>query len=98
MKHQSLLVLQNFLAVTVCAALMAAPALAQQVGTATAVNPLSESTPPGGTAAPLIVGAHVVHNEKIHTSPNGSVQLRFTDQSSMSIAPNTEIVINEYVY
>ncbi len=78
--------------------MLAAPAVAQQVGTATAVNPLSESTPPGGTATPLIVGAHVVHNERIHTSPNGTVQLRFTDKSSMSIGPNTEIVINEYVY
>src|SRR6202044_2107077 len=76
----------------------AASASAQQVGTATAVNPLSESTPPGGTATPLIVGAHVVHNERIHTSPGGTVQLRFTDKSSMSIGPNTDLVINEYVY
>ena len=75
-----------------------APAVAQQVGTATAVNPMSESTPPGGTTAPLIVGAHIIHNERIHTTPNGTVQLRFTDNSSMSIAPNTDIVINDYVY
>jgi hypothetical protein len=93
MKHQS-----RLLVVAMSATLLAAPALAQQVGTATAVNPLSESTPPGGAAAPLVVGAHIVHNEKIHTTPAGTVQLRFTDQSSMSIAPNTEIVINEYVY
>jgi hypothetical protein len=85
------------------AALTAAPmatqqALAQQVGTATAVNPLSESTPPGGTTTPLMVGAHIVHNEHIHTTPQGTAQLRFTDKSSMSIAPNTSIVIDEYVY
>jgi hypothetical protein len=85
------------------AALTAAPvaaqqALAQQVGTATAVNPLSESTPPGGTTTPLTVGAHIVHNEHIHTTPQGTAQLRFTDKSSMSIAPNTSIVIDEYVY
>jgi FecR protein len=92
MKHHGL-----FLAVPIVI-LISAPAMAQEVGTTTAVNPLSESTPPGGTAAPLIVGAHVVHNERIHTSPVGTVQLRFTDKSSMSIGPNTEIVINEYVY
>src|ERR1700733_13430162 len=80
------------------AILISAPAGAQEVGTTTAVNPLSESTPPGGTTAPLIVGAHVVHNERIHTSPGGTVQLRFTDKSSMSIGPNTDLVINEYVY
>ncbi|MGA2943448.1 MAG: FecR domain-containing protein [Xanthobacteraceae bacterium] len=78
--------------------LTATPAVAQQVGTAPAVNPQSESTPPGGTTAPLIVGAHIVRNERIHTTPDGTVQLRFTDKSSMSIAPNTDIVINEYVY
>ena len=76
----------------------AASASAQQVGTATAVNPLSESTPPGGATAPLVVGAHIVHKEKVHTTPAGTVQLLFTDKSSMSIAPNTDIVIDEYVY
>jgi hypothetical protein len=85
------------------ASLAAAPAAAQQVGTATvgtatAVNPLSESTPPGGSTAPLIVGAHIVHKERVHTTPAGTVQLLFTDKSSMSIAPNTDIVIDEYVY
>jgi len=76
----------------------AASASAQQVGTTTAVNPLSESTPPGGSTAPLIVGAHIVHKERVHTTPAGTVQLLFTDKSSMSIAPNTDIVIDEYVY
>jgi FecR protein len=78
--------------------LAAASASAQQVGTATAVNPLSESTPPGGTTGPLVVGAHIVHKERVHTTPAGTAQLLFTDKSSMSIAPNTDIVIDEYVY
>lgn len=90
--------LSRFIVPLMGAALTAAPVAAQQVGTATAVNPLSESTPPGGTTTPLIVGAHIVHNEHIHTTPQGTAQLRFTDKSSMSIAPNTSIVIDEYVY
>src|ERR1700692_1658991 len=80
------------------ALLAASSASAQQVGTATAVNPLSESTPPGGSTAPLVVGAHIVHKERVHTTPAGTAQLLFTDKSSMSIAPNTDIVIDEYVY
>ena len=88
----------RLIVVAISAMLSIAPAAAQEVGTATAVNPLSESTPPGAATAPLIVGAHIVHNERIHTTPDGTVQLRFTDRSSMSIAPNTDIVINEYVY
>jgi hypothetical protein len=84
--------------VSLSALFAAASAFAQQVGTATAVNPLSESTPPGGTTGPLVVGAHIVHKERVHTTPAGTVQLLFTDKSSMSIAPNTDIVIDEYVY
>jgi FecR-like protein len=81
------------------AALTAAPALAQQVGTATAVNPTTESTPPGSTSTVnLTVGANIVHKERIHTTPSGTVQLLFVDKSTLSIAPNTNILIDEYVY
>lgn len=74
------------------------PAAAQQVGTATAVNPASESTPPGGSTTTLNVGARVLHKERIHTSPTGSVQLLFLDKSTLNIAPNTSLVIDEFVY
>jgi len=77
---------------------LAPPAAAQQVGTATAVNPTSESTPPGGPTVALTVGARVVHKERIHTSPSGTVQLLFLDKSTLSIAPNTSILIDEFVY
>jgi hypothetical protein len=53
------------LAVTLIAA---GPAAAQQVGTATAVNPMTESTQPGGVTGKLSVGARVMHKERVHTS------------------------------
>jgi hypothetical protein len=80
------------------AVLIANPAAAQEVGSATAVNPASESTPPGGSTQTLTIGAHIIHKERIHTSPSGSVQLLFVDKSSLSIAPNTSIVIDEFIY
>src|SRR3984885_14025181 len=89
---------RRFIVALTSALLAAASASAQQVSTATAVNPLSESTPPGGTTGPLVVGAHIVHKERVHTTPAGTAQLLFTDKSTMSIAPNTDIVIAEYVY
>ncbi len=73
-------------------------AMAQQVGTATAVNPSSEGTAPGGTTTTLTVGSRVLHKERIHTSPTGSVQLLFLDKSTLNIAPNTSLVIDEFVY
>ena len=72
--------------------------MAQQIGTATAVNPSTEGTPPGGSTTTLTVGARVLHKERIHTSPTGSVQLLFLDKSTLSIAPNTSLVIDEFVY
>ena len=80
------------------AAVTAVPAAAQQVGTATAVNPLSDSTPPGAATVTLTVGSRIVHKERIHTTPSGTVQLLFLDKSTLSIAPNTSILIDEYVY
>jgi hypothetical protein len=80
------------------ALLAAAPAGAQQVGTATAVNPSTEGTPPGASAITLTVGSRVVHKERIHTSPTGSIQLLFLDKSTLNIAPNTSLVIDEFVY
>jgi hypothetical protein len=72
--------------------------MAQQIGTATAVNPSTEGTPPGGSTTTLTIGARVLHKERIHTSPTGSVQLLFLDKSTLSIAPNTTLVIDEFVY
>lgn len=90
---------RKIVVLTLAAALLAAgPAAAQQIGTATAVNPLSESTPPGGATDKLTVGARVMHNERIRTSPSGSAQLLFLDKSTLGIAPNTSLVVNEFVY
>lgn len=77
---------------------MVQQAMAQQIGTATAVNPSTEGTPPGGSTTTLTIGARVLHKERIHTSPTGSVQLLFLDKSTLSIAPNTTLVIDEFVY
>ena len=79
-------------------ALTGGTALAQQVGTATAVNPETRTTPPGGATVVLKVGAHVMHKERIKTTPTGSVQLLFLDRSTLTIAPNSEVVIDEFVY
>jgi len=40
----------------------------------------------------------VLHKERIHTSPTGCVQLLFLGKSTLSIAPNTSLVIDEFVY
>jgi len=56
-------------------------ALPLEVGTATVVNPVSQGTAPGGATDKLAVGARVMHNERIHTSPSGSAQLLFSTRA-----------------
>jgi hypothetical protein len=79
-------------------AVAAGPASAQDVGSAAAVNPLSQSTPPGGRIRVLRIGERVVHNERIQTSANGTVQLLFIDKTALNVGPNSNLVIDNFVY
>src|SRR5207302_6735826 len=46
----------------------------------------------------LLVAHETMRNERIDTSERGQVQLLFADQSSLSIAPGSDVVINEFLY
>ena len=39
-----------------------------------------------------------MRNERIDTSDRGQVQLLFADQSSLSVAPGSDVLINEFLY
>jgi hypothetical protein len=71
---------------------------AQVVGTAGAVNPAARSTAPGSGVRVIEIGSRVVHRERVQTSDQGSIQLVFVDKTSMSIGPNSDLVIDEFVY
>jgi len=68
------------------------------VGVAGAVNPQAVGQPPAGSIEQLAIGQNVVRNEKISTFNKGQVQLIFADQSTLTLAENSEIVIDEFVY
>jgi hypothetical protein len=72
--------------------------LAQEVGAAGAVNPAAKGTPPARPTRVLELGAKVIHKERIQTTGGGSVQLIFIDKSTLSIGPNSDIVIDEFIY
>ena len=71
---------------------------AATVGTAGAANTRSTGTPPGGNLRVIEIGSQVVTNEKIETSASGSVQLLFIDKTTLSIGPNSSIVIDKFVF
>jgi trimeric autotransporter adhesin len=71
----------------------------QRVGISSAVNPQALATPPGAAAAqPLLIGQDVVFNERIATAAKGQTQLLFVDESSMTVGPNSDLTIDQFVF
>lgn len=68
-------------------------AVAQEVGKASAVNPAATTN-----ARTIVIGESIVSKQRIQTQASGSVQLLFIDKTSMTIGPNSDLTIDEYVY
>ncbi|HLI11415.1 MAG TPA: FecR domain-containing protein [Alphaproteobacteria bacterium] len=75
-----------------------AQAEAERVGVTAAVNPAATGHPPEGATRALFVGADVLHDERIVTTDSGQAQLLFLDQSALTVAPNSDITIDQFVY
>ncbi|TMK30406.1 MAG: FecR domain-containing protein [Alphaproteobacteria bacterium] len=87
------------LALAICISYSVLPAQAQErVGVTAAVNLDAEGQAPSKPVEKLVLGHNVVHNERISTLDKGQVQIQFVDESTISLAPNSEIIIDEFVY
>ena len=85
-------------ACALCTVIAVAPAAAQQIGTVASVTPALRGTPPGGAERGLAQGAGVVRDETVVTSAAGRAQLLFLDQTTLSVAPNSRIVLDRFVF
>src|SRR6266436_2990622 len=75
------------------------PAGAQQrVGVSGAVNPDATGIPPSAAPRRLVLGQEIVFNERVTTGSSGQTQILFIDQSTMSVGPSSDMVIDEFVY
>src|SRR5437660_9427625 len=70
----------------------------ERVGVSGAVNPEVTGAPPGAAARQVVIGQDVVFNERITTGPLGQTQLLFLDESAMTIGPNSDLTIDQFVY
>ncbi|HZK88838.1 MAG TPA: FecR domain-containing protein, partial [Stellaceae bacterium] len=77
---------------------LATPAMAQRVGVNSAVNPDATGTPPGAASRRLVLGQEVVHDEHVVTGGVGQTQILFLDESAMSVGPNSDLTIDNFVY
>ena len=69
-----------------------------RIGEVGAANPTIEGTPPDGSGRVLRIGAEVVQDERIETSASGTGQILFLDQTTLTVAPDSDIVLDRYVF
>ena len=74
------------------------PAWGEDAGITGAANVDVSGTPPGGGTSLLEVGRVVVRDEHIVSDAKGLAQLLFLDQTTLTVGPNSDIVIDEFVY
>lgn len=78
-------------------ALAAVPAHAE-IGVLAAVNRDMTGARPSEPPRPVFIRDQLVQNERISTTADGGGQILFLDQTSLTISPNSDIVLDEYVY
>lgn len=70
----------------------------RQVGVTAVVNTKAEGKPPSGDQRTLASGTKMYFEEKVVTNGTGRAQLLFADGSSMTIGPNSDLVIDTFIY
>jgi hypothetical protein len=71
---------------------------AEEVGIVSAVNPSAHGQPPGLQTKILELGEQLIFKEHLKTDANGSLQIAFLDKSTLSVGPNSDLTIDEFVY
>src|SRR5665648_1253964 len=74
------------------------PAQADKVGVAAAVNPDAFSNLSDTPNKQLNIGKSIFFNERINTTASGLVQVLLVDGSTFTVGPNSDLVIDKFVY
>jgi len=69
-----------------------------EVGTTAATNTDTRGTPPRMATRNLFIGTNVFFEERIETSKTGQAQLLFLDESALTIASNSDVVLDKFIY
>jgi hypothetical protein len=68
------------------------------IGTVAAVKPDAFGAAPSAAEQTLVIGAGVVENEKVRTSPDGTAHLIFADRSTLTVGKGSEVTLDKFVY
>ena len=90
----------DFRLVLLALLLAAAPALAQtqsNIGVASGAKNQVEGVV-GNQTQTIAAGTNVFSSELVRTGPDSSAQLLFLDQTSLSVAPQSQVTLDRFVY
>ena len=79
-------------------AVTTASAQTTKIGVTAVVNPNATGQAPSQARRTLLVGTDVFSQENVITTENGQAQMLFLDESALTIGPNSEVVLDEFVY
>ena len=51
-----------------------------------------------GRTIPATIGLEIWENDTLHTGPNGSIGIVFNDDTFLSLGPQSDLVIDEFVF
>jgi ferric-dicitrate binding protein FerR (iron transport regulator) len=85
-------------AVTAMMAAFNSGAQAQQVGQATAIKNAAYQQPPSQAQAELKLQDSIIWKSTLSTPGNGALEVRFLDESRLSMGANSNMVIDEFTY
>ena len=77
---------------------MPGSAHAQQVGQASAIKNMAYQQPPEQTQAVLKLQDAVIWKSVLSTPTNGALEVKFLDDSKLSMGANSSVVIDEFTY
>jgi hypothetical protein len=73
-------------------------ALAQQVGQASAIKNVAYQTPPTQTQTVIKLQDPVIWKSTLSTPANGALEVKFLDDSKLSMGANSNVVVDEFTY
>ena len=90
----------GFTIVAAAAVVLAVPVSAQdtKIGVTAVVNPDATGQPPTQQRRTLQVGLDIFTRESVVTTATGQAQMLFLDESALTVGPNSEVVLDEFVY
>ncbi len=83
---------------TLCLLLPFSFANAQQIGVVASMQPQVFGTAPGQAERSLQPRSSVLANDTIRTGPSGRSQLLFQDQTTLTVAPSSQVVLDRFVF